>query len=94
MDMKKKIDDFSATIASGLKDDPELMLDVKEEIKSHIEESCEHFRHDGKNDDESFDLALKNFLFTCKQNTVATFNSKNYNSLKLLFSLTVQQLEC
>ncbi|OGV53258.1 MAG: hypothetical protein A2017_06225 [Lentisphaerae bacterium GWF2_44_16] len=61
MDIKKKIDDFSSGISSGLRDDPELMLDVKEEIKSHIEDSCESFKDDGKGEEESFELAMKNF---------------------------------
>ena len=61
MDINKEIDDFSTGMAAGLKDDPELMLDVKEEIKSHLEDSCESLKHDGKNDDESFDMAVKEF---------------------------------
>ncbi len=47
--------------ASGLKGDQELYLDVKQELRSHLEEKAEKFTHEGHSEDESADLARKSF---------------------------------
>jgi len=47
--------------ASGLKGDRELYLDVKQELRSHLEETAEKFAHEGHAEDESAELARKSF---------------------------------
>ena len=43
------------------KDDPELRLDVRAELASHIEELTASFQAEGKTPEESVELALKAF---------------------------------
>ncbi len=43
----------------GLKDDPELRLDVKHELANHLEETAEGFVAEGQSEAESRDMALK-----------------------------------
>ncbi|HEX2949622.1 MAG TPA: permease prefix domain 1-containing protein [Armatimonadota bacterium] len=57
-------DRFSQLITdatSGLKDDPELRLDVATELTSHLEETARHFADEGMNDAESTEQAMKTF---------------------------------
>ncbi len=54
-------DKLAEQAASGLKGDQELYLDVKQELRSHLEEKAEKFAHDGHPEDESADLAKKSF---------------------------------
>ncbi len=45
--------------ASGLKGDPELYLDVKQELCCHLEDKAEFFAGDGKSEEESVELSCK-----------------------------------
>jgi len=45
--------------ASGLKSDPELYLDVKQELCSHLEDKAESFAGEGKSEEESVELSCK-----------------------------------
>ncbi len=54
-------DKLAEQAASGLKGDQELYLDVKQELRSHLEEKAEKFAREGHTEDESADLAKKSF---------------------------------
>lgn len=54
-------DELAEQAASGLKADAELFLDVKQEIKSHLEEKAEYFASTGCSPEESVELAEKSF---------------------------------
>lgn len=45
----------------GLKDDPELRLDVRRELRSHVETAVEEHRAAGKTEEQSLTLAAKEF---------------------------------
>jgi len=46
---------------AGLKDDPELRLDVQQELASHIETAAEEYQASGRDEEESWNAALKDF---------------------------------
>ncbi|HEX2949623.1 MAG TPA: permease prefix domain 1-containing protein, partial [Armatimonadota bacterium] len=57
-------DRFSQLITdatSGLKDDPELRLDVAAELTSHLEETTQHFAEEGMSETDSAEQAMKTF---------------------------------
>jgi len=54
-------DKLAEQAASGLKGDRELYLDVKQELRSHLEEKAEKFAHEGHAENESAELAKKSF---------------------------------
>jgi hypothetical protein len=54
-------DKLAEQAASGLKGDRELYLDVKQELRSHLEEKAEKFANEGHAEDESAELAKKSF---------------------------------
>lgn len=58
---KNKLENFAELLTGSLKDDAELRLDVKEEIKSHLEETAEAFSAGGKSSEEAAELAIKAF---------------------------------
>jgi len=56
-DVSKVIEQATA----GLKDDPELCMDVQEELKSHIRDAAEAFRSEGHSAEEGLNHGLKAF---------------------------------
>jgi hypothetical protein len=61
MEPKPRTDQLVDDAAAGLRADPELWLDVRQELASHIEEAADAFRAQGKSEAESFELAAKAF---------------------------------
>lgn len=61
MDKEKKFDEFSNAITRGLNDDVELQLGISQEIKSHMEDAFDSYKSEGKNDEESVELAMRSF---------------------------------
>ncbi len=61
MDPKSRIEQLVDDAAAGLRADPELWLDVRAELASHIEEAADAFRAQGKSEEESLELAAKGF---------------------------------
>lgn len=58
---EQSFDKLTEQAATGLRNDRELYLDVKQELHSHLEEKAEHFEKDGHTPDESIELAKKSF---------------------------------
>lgn len=58
---KEQIDTLLDDCTVGLRDDPELRLDARQELKSHIEAAADEHRAEGKNEEESLELAAKSF---------------------------------
>jgi hypothetical protein len=57
----ERITQFVDTVVAGLKDDPELMLDARAELMTHLEDEVESHQREGTSEDDSIDLALKTF---------------------------------
>lgn len=58
---KEQRDQLLNDATIGLKGDPELRLDVKQELASHLEAATDAYRDSGKTEAESLDLAAKTF---------------------------------
>ncbi len=58
---ERSFEQLTDQAASGLKPDRELFLDVKQELRGHLEEKAEHFEHEGHSPEDSIDLAKKSF---------------------------------
>jgi hypothetical protein len=61
MEPGTEISGLADEAVAGLKDDPELQLDVRRELVTHLEEEVERQRAEGSSDQESLALALKAF---------------------------------
>jgi hypothetical protein len=58
---EESFDQLSEQAAAGLRADPELFLDVKQELRTHLEEKAEYFSSQGHSHKESVELAGKSF---------------------------------
>lgn len=58
---EQSFDQLTTEAAAGLKGDPELYLDIKQELKSHLEDKVAHFDREGHTPEESIELAKKSF---------------------------------
>ena len=59
--MDARMEQLADDATIGLKDDPELRLDVRAELLSHMREREEEYRAAGRAEDESAELAIKSF---------------------------------
>lgn len=57
--MDNRFEQLAEQIAAGLKSDQELYLDVKQELRLHLEEKAEHFAAEGHSPEESAELSRK-----------------------------------
>jgi len=81
MEPKSRTDQLVDDAAAGLRADPELWLDVRQELASHIEEAADAFRAQGKSDEESVELAAK--AFGSPMDVVAELAAANRGRMKL-----------
>jgi len=59
--MDERIEHLIEDVTSGLRDDPELRLDVRAELGTHLEQTARAFREEGKDEGESVAEAVKVF---------------------------------
>lgn len=59
--MEERFTQLVTDATVGLKDDPELCLDVQTELRSHLEETAQEYAAEGKGEEESRELAVKSF---------------------------------
>ena len=57
----QSFEDLAKEAAAGLKSDPELFLDVKQELHSHLEDKAQYFASQGKSEEESAELSRQSF---------------------------------
>ena len=59
--MDERIEKLTDDVTAGLGDDPELRLDVRQELRAHLQETAEQLQTAGQSADASVDDAIKSF---------------------------------
>jgi len=58
---EQSFEELAKEAATGLKSDPELFLDVKQELQSHLEDKAQYFASQGNSEEESAALSRQSF---------------------------------
>ncbi len=59
--MDERIEKLTDDVTEGLHDDPELRLDVRQELRAHLQETAESLQAEGVTDEESVAGAITAF---------------------------------